>query len=94
VSGGCVLYGAGAVGGVIGARLHLAGHDVTLVARGDHLARIRADGLRLDTAEGVREIRAAATDSAAHVDWSAAPVRDPSAGLSQRDSTTWASAPG
>lgn len=68
-----VLYGAGAVGGVIGARLHLAGHDVTLVARGEHLARIR-DGLRLDTAEGVHEIRAAATDTAADVDWSAAPV--------------------
>jgi ketopantoate reductase len=44
-----LLYGAGAVGGVIGARLHLAGHEVTLVARGAHLARIRADGLVLDT---------------------------------------------
>jgi len=69
-----VLYGAGAVGGVIGARLHLAGHGVTLVARGAHLARIRADGLRLDTAEGVQEIRTAATDTAAEVDWSADPV--------------------
>jgi 2-dehydropantoate 2-reductase len=69
-----VLYGAGAVGGVIGARLHLAGHDVSLVARGEHLARIRADGLRLDTADGVHEIRAPATDTAADVDWSAAPV--------------------
>jgi 2-dehydropantoate 2-reductase len=69
-----VLYGAGAVGGVIGARLHLAGHDVTLVARGDHLARIRADGLRLDTADGVEVIRAAATDTAAEVDWSTDPV--------------------
>jgi 2-dehydropantoate 2-reductase len=69
-----VLYGAGAVGGVIGARLLLAGHDVTLVARGAHLARIRDDGLRLDTAEGVLEIPAAATDTAAEVDWSADPV--------------------
>jgi 2-dehydropantoate 2-reductase len=59
---------------VIGARLHLAGHDVTLVARGAHLTRIRADGLRLDTAEGVQEIRAAATDTAAEVDWSADPA--------------------
>jgi 2-dehydropantoate 2-reductase len=47
-----VVYGAGAVGGVIGARLHLAGILTTLVARGDHLSRIRADGLVLDTAEG------------------------------------------
>jgi 2-dehydropantoate 2-reductase len=69
-----VLYGAGAVGGVIGGRLHLAGHDVTLVARGEHLDRVRADGLRLDTADGVREIRGAATDTAAEVDWSAQPV--------------------
>lgn len=69
-----VLYGAGAVGGVIGARLHLAGHDVTLVARGEHLARIRADGLVLDTAEGRATVRAPATDTAAEVDWSAAPI--------------------
>ena len=64
-----MLYGAGAVGGVIGARLHLAGHDVTLVARGEHLARIRADGLVLDTAEGRHVVRAAATDTAATIDW-------------------------
>jgi 2-dehydropantoate 2-reductase len=69
-----VLYGAGAVGGVIGARLHGAGHGVTLVARGEHLERIRADGLRLDTADGVREVRCAATDTAADVDWSTGPV--------------------
>jgi 2-dehydropantoate 2-reductase len=64
-----VLYGAGAVGGVIGARLHLAGHRVTLIARGEHLARIRADGLVLDTAEGRQVVRAAATDTAAEVEW-------------------------
>jgi 2-dehydropantoate 2-reductase len=44
-----VVYGAGAVGGVIGARLHLAGLPTTLVARGAHLERIGADGLVLDT---------------------------------------------
>ena len=41
-----VVIGAGAVGGTIGARLHQAGHDVVLVARGDHLAAIRQHGLR------------------------------------------------
>jgi 2-dehydropantoate 2-reductase len=64
-----VVYGAGAVGGVIGARLQLAGHEVTLVARGDHLARIRAEGLVLDTAEGRQAVPAPATDSAAGVAW-------------------------
>ena len=45
-----VVYGAGAVGGVIGGHLQPAGLDVTLVARGTHLAAIRRDGLVLDRA--------------------------------------------
>lgn len=69
-----VLYGAGAVGGVIGARLHLAGHAVTLVARGEHLERIREHGLVLDTADGRRAARAAAAAGAREVDWGARPV--------------------
>ena len=47
-----VVYGAGAVGGVIGARLHQGGHDVALIARGSHLEAIRERGLRLDTPDG------------------------------------------
>lgn len=42
-----VIYGAGAVGGTIGGRLHAAGRDVVLIARGEHLRVMRADGLRL-----------------------------------------------
>jgi 2-dehydropantoate 2-reductase len=44
-----VVYGAGAVGGVVGARLFQAGHDVTLIARGAHYEAIRDHGLRFDT---------------------------------------------
>jgi 2-dehydropantoate 2-reductase len=44
-----VVYGAGAVGGVVGARLFQAGHEVALIARGTHLEAIRRDGLRLIT---------------------------------------------
>ncbi len=40
-----VVYGAGGVGGVVGAQLHRADHDVTLVARGPHYAAIRDRGL-------------------------------------------------
>ncbi|WP_344415171.1 2-dehydropantoate 2-reductase [Pseudonocardia ailaonensis] len=69
-----VVYGAGAVGGSIGGRLARAGHDVTLVARGDHLARIREVGLTLDTADGVHTIPTPAVDGAAAVDWSGDPV--------------------
>lgn len=49
-----VVVGAGAVGGVIGARLHGAGRDVVLVARGEHLLAIQARGLRLCSPEGDR----------------------------------------
>ncbi|MGH3401983.1 MAG: ketopantoate reductase family protein [Streptosporangiaceae bacterium] len=41
------IIGAGAVGGWFGARLLSAGHDVVLVARGAHLAKIRSSGLVL-----------------------------------------------
>jgi 2-dehydropantoate 2-reductase len=44
-----VVYGAGAVGGVIGARLFQQGHDVTLIARGAHYEAVRDRGLHLDT---------------------------------------------
>lgn len=64
-----VVYGAGAVGGVVGAHLHLAGSPVTLVARGEHLAAIRAHGLTLDAGDGRHRIDAPATDTAAEVEW-------------------------
>ncbi|HUR48854.1 MAG TPA: 2-dehydropantoate 2-reductase [Acidimicrobiales bacterium] len=46
-----VVYGAGAVGGVVGGRLHQHGHDVLLIARGAHFERIRDAGLTLESAE-------------------------------------------
>lgn len=42
-----VIYGAGAIGGVVGARLCQHGSDVTLIARGAHYEAIRDAGLRL-----------------------------------------------
>jgi len=44
-----VVFGAGAVGGVVGAQLHRAGHDVTLVARGLHYNAIRNHGLTFES---------------------------------------------
>ena len=64
-----VVYGAGAVGGVVGARLALSGARVSLVARGAHLAAIREHGLVLDAGDGRHSVQAAATDTAAEVDW-------------------------
>ena len=47
-----MIYGAGAIGGAIGGRLFEAGHDVTLIARGDHLRALQADGLTLGAPGG------------------------------------------
>jgi len=54
------IYGAGAIGGYLGAGLALAGADVTLIARGPHLAAMQKNGLRLlrDGAEQVARVRA------------------------------------
>jgi 2-dehydropantoate 2-reductase len=41
------IYGAGAIGGYLGAQLSLAGEDVTLIARGPHLDAMRKNGLKL-----------------------------------------------
>ena len=46
------VLGAGGVGGYFGGRLAAAGHDVTLVARGEHLAALRRDGLRMESPHG------------------------------------------
>jgi 2-dehydropantoate 2-reductase len=63
-----VVYGAGAVGGVIAARLHLGGEDVQVVARGEHLSTIREDGLRLVTADGESVARVPAAERLADLD--------------------------
>jgi 2-dehydropantoate 2-reductase len=46
------VMAAGAVGGYFGARLAAAGHDVSFIARGAHLAAIRDQGLTVESALG------------------------------------------
>ena len=41
------IYGAGAIGGYLGVKLAQAGADISLVARGAHLAAMQANGLKL-----------------------------------------------
>jgi 2-dehydropantoate 2-reductase len=45
-----LVYGAGVCGSLFAARLHEAGHDVSLLARGERLAALRRHGVQL--AEG------------------------------------------
>ncbi|WP_373067690.1 2-dehydropantoate 2-reductase [Gemmatimonas sp.] len=46
------VVGAGAIGGVLGARLQQAGHDVTFIARGATLAALKTRGLVLESVDG------------------------------------------
>lgn len=46
------IIGAGAIGGLVGAKLALAGEDVTFIVRGHNLSAIRERGIKLVTADG------------------------------------------
>ncbi|PWC54513.1 2-dehydropantoate 2-reductase [Azospirillum sp. TSO22-1] len=62
------VLGAGAVGGYFGARLLAAGADVAFLARGRHLAAIRQDGLRIESAAGNLHLKnVTASDDAAAI---------------------------
>ncbi|HWH73179.1 MAG TPA: 2-dehydropantoate 2-reductase, partial [Methylibium sp.] len=49
------VVGAGAIGGYLGAKLAIAGEDVTFIARGPNLAAIQARGFRLILADGTEQ---------------------------------------
>jgi 2-dehydropantoate 2-reductase len=58
-----LVMGSGAVGGYYGALLSRAGHDITFVARGEHLEAIRRSGLRVESVNsGTFTIAPRATD--------------------------------
>ena len=66
--------GAGAVGGFYGAALARSGHAVTFVARGAHLAAMRARGLAVRSGGRVAVLHPVQAVShppqaSAHVDW-------------------------
>lgn len=65
-----VVYGAGAVGGVLGGLLYDAGQDVVLVARGEHLHAIEERGLTILSPSGSTNVGVPAVGGAEQVDWS------------------------
>jgi 2-dehydropantoate 2-reductase len=64
-----IVLGAGAVGGVTGARLAQHGHDVVLVARGAHGERLRAEGITVESADERVTLRLPACTSATDVEF-------------------------
>jgi 2-dehydropantoate 2-reductase len=59
------VFGAGAIGGLLAVKLHQAGADVCVIARGPHLAAIREKGLTLKSEGETSTVRLPCTDNAA-----------------------------
>jgi 2-dehydropantoate 2-reductase len=52
------IIGAGAIGGLVGVKLALAGEDVTFMVRGENLKAISARGMKLIQADGSEQVAA------------------------------------
>ena len=58
------IYGAGAIGSYLGVRLHQAGAEVSLIARGTQLAAMKKRGVTLKAPEGTVTVKPFVTDDA------------------------------
>lgn len=61
------IFGAGAIGGMMGVKLASAGADLSVVARGPHLAAMQANGLTLVEGETRTTVHPRATQDAAEL---------------------------
>jgi 2-dehydropantoate 2-reductase len=64
-----VIFGAGAIGGVVGAKLHQSGFDVALIARGAHYEAIRENGLRIEQPHQSAVLQIPVADSPDALEW-------------------------
>lgn len=65
-----IIYGAGGVGGVIGARLFQRGHDTVLICRGEHCTTIQRQGLTFKTPNETLQLRVRAVGHPAELKFS------------------------
>jgi 2-dehydropantoate 2-reductase len=66
---GFVVLGAGAIGGVVGACLHQAGHEVALIARGEHARVIRQRGLTFERPGAAVTLPVPVNESPLEIEW-------------------------
>ncbi len=64
-----VVFGAGAIGGVVGARLFQGGHEVVLIARGAHRQAMAEHGLLLESPEETVRLAVPVVERPAQLDW-------------------------
>jgi len=65
-----VIYGAGAIGATIGARLQQQGESVVAIARGEHGAALQRDGLRFIAEDGEHRVALATVGHPREIDFS------------------------
>lgn len=64
-----IIYGAGAIGGVVGAHLHLTGTEVVLIGRSAHVNAINEQGLRFVTPTETHNLRLPAVTGPDQIDF-------------------------
>src|SRR5262245_34043383 len=64
-----IVFGAGAVGGVVGGRLAQHGHEVILIARRPQCEAIREHGLRIETSGGSSVIHVPTVEHPSEIRW-------------------------
>ncbi len=64
-----IIYGPGAIGGLLAGLLHESHHEVVAVARGHHYERMLHDGLELVSPEGSRRLRIPVVQSIDSLTW-------------------------
>ena len=69
-----VIYGAGGIGGTIGARLYQQGIEVVLIARGAHLKAVQTAGLRFVAPDGDFQLAIPTVAGPAEITWRAGDV--------------------
>lgn len=65
-----IIYGAGGIGGSLGARLHLNGKSVMLIARGKHYEAIRESGLQFHSPSIHQSLRISAVSHPREIEFS------------------------
>ena len=55
-----IVFGAGAIGSILGGALHRFGHDTVIIGRGSHVQAIRKEGLQLLSEGVVRHVKVSA----------------------------------
>jgi 2-dehydropantoate 2-reductase len=64
-----IVYGAGGIGATIGARLHQAGSEVVLIARGEHCRVLQQRGLRFVAPDGEFELAIPCVSHPDEISW-------------------------